>query len=354
MSTQHWILYGATGYTGRLTAALAVSRGERPILAGRSRGALEAMGRELGLEVRVFALDAPAALRAGLRGAAAVLHDAGPFSKTSRPMVDACLAEGVHYLDITGELDVFEAILARDAEAKAAGVTLLPGVGFDVVPTDCVAAMLHEQMPRATHLELAFAGLGAMSRGTAKTSVERLGVGGAARIEGKLQVVPHGWRRREVDFPHGRRTVVSIPWGDVVTAYRTTGIPNIVTYMAAGKSMQRQLAWIERLRPVLRVGLVQRALKKVIDLRAAGPSEDLRQRGYADVFGEVRDAYGHAASLTLTTPDGYTLTADSSLRAVRRLCAGGVPTGALTPALAFGARFVLECDGVTLTPNAGK
>ena len=348
MNAKPWILYGATGYTGRLTAELAVQRGERPILAGRTRAALETMGRELRLETRAFDLHDPRAVRDGIRGAAAVLHDAGPFSTTSRPMVDACIAERVHYLDITGELDVFEAIFARDAEAKLAGVTLLPGVGFDVVPTDCLAAMLHERMPTATHLELAFAGLGAMSRGTAKTSVERLGIGGAARIEGKLQVVPHGWRKREIEFPHGRRTVVSIPWGDVVTAYRTTGIPNIVTYMAASRTLQRQLVWLERFRPLLRVGLVQRALKRAIDRRPAGPSETQRETGYTDLFGEARDARGRVETLLLTTPDGYTLTADSSLRAVRRLCDGGVPTGALTPALAFGARFILDCEGVTL------
>src|SRR5262249_9109202 len=116
-----WMLYGANGYTGRITAELAVKRGERPILAGRREEAVRALAERLGLEWRIFALSEPAAVRAGLRGVAAVAHMAGPFSTASRPMVDACLEAHAHYLDITGEIAVLEAVLAREAEAKLAG-----------------------------------------------------------------------------------------------------------------------------------------------------------------------------------------------------------------------------------------
>ena len=136
-----WLLYGATGYTGRLTAAAAASRGWRPVLAGRSEAPLRALAEPLGLEYRVAPLE-PAPLRAALQGIDAVLHMAGPFSETSRPMVDACLATGTHYLDVTGEAQVFAACYARDREARDAGVCLLPGVGFDVVPTDGLATFL--------------------------------------------------------------------------------------------------------------------------------------------------------------------------------------------------------------------
>ena len=151
-----WMLYGANGYTGRLIARVAAGRGERPVLAGRSAEKLEPLARELGLEHRVVGLDDQDLQCAALADVDAVVHAAGPFSLTSEPMVDACLATSTHYIDITGEIDVFERIFARDGEARRAGVVLLPGAGFDVVPTDGVAARLARELPEAVELELAF------------------------------------------------------------------------------------------------------------------------------------------------------------------------------------------------------
>ncbi|MCC6524051.1 MAG: saccharopine dehydrogenase NADP-binding domain-containing protein [Polyangiaceae bacterium] len=348
MSNGTFMLYGATGYTGRLTAKLAKARGLTPILAGRSADAVAALGRELDLSTRVFSLDDARATRAALDGVDVVLHAAGPFSATSRPMVDACLAAKVSYLDITGEIAVFEAIFARDAEARAAGVSLVPGVGFDVVPTDCVAALLKAELPDATELELAFAGLGSMSRGTLKTSLEGLPSAGRIRKDGALVRVPHAYRVKTIAFPHGERLVVSIPWGDVATAYRSTGIPDIVVYMGASPGMVRQMKLLRVVAPLLGVPALQRFLQRRLERRAAGPSDERRARGYSDVWGQVRNAAGQTASMALTTPEGYTLTADSSLRAVLRVLAGDVAPGALTPSQAFGSRFVLECEGVVV------
>jgi short subunit dehydrogenase-like uncharacterized protein len=98
-----------------------------------------------------------------------VLCAAGPFSATSRPVADACLRNRVHYLDITGEIDVFEALAARDAEAKARGIMLLPGVGFDVAPSDCLAAHLKRRLPDANDLRPYLSLRANTSRGTAKT-----------------------------------------------------------------------------------------------------------------------------------------------------------------------------------------
>ena len=168
-----WLLYGAYGYTGARIARLAVERGERPTLAGRDATATAALAEELNLPHCSFDLEDPHRLSQAIKGFRAVLHCAGPFSATSQPMADACLATGAHYLDITGEIGVFEALAARDQEARTAGVCLLPGVGFDVVPTDCLAALLSERLPGASHLELAFRGAGTPSRGTARTMLAR-------------------------------------------------------------------------------------------------------------------------------------------------------------------------------------
>src|SRR5262245_11521378 len=209
-----YLLYGANGYTGALIARAAAARGHRPVLAGRNAAAVAALGRDLGLDHRAFALDSPAVVAEGVRGMKAVLHCAGPFAHTSRPMADACLEEGVHYLDITGEVAVFEALAARDAEARAAGVMLLPGAGFDVVPSDCLAAHLKRRLPSATRLALGLLALGKRSRGTATTVLENLPRGGLVRRGGVLKRVPAAWRKREIDFGSGPVQAITIPWGD--------------------------------------------------------------------------------------------------------------------------------------------
>src|SRR5206468_1467866 len=126
LSARPWLLYGATGYTGKKIAQQAVRQGLRPILAGRGDG-VRRVAAELGLPARVFGLDDAAAVRTGLDGVHAVLHCAGPFSATAAPMIEACLATGAHYLDITGEIAVFEFAASRDADALKRGVVLCPG-----------------------------------------------------------------------------------------------------------------------------------------------------------------------------------------------------------------------------------
>ena len=222
-----WLLYGASGYTGRRIAEEARRRGLRPILAGRDPRKIRSLAERLGCPARVFPLRSVAGITEDLEGVRAVLNCAGPFSATAEPMMDACLAAGVHYLDITGEIAVIEAAAARHQRAVAAGVSLIPAVGFDVVPSDCLAAMLAERLPGATHLQLAFRLTGSPSAGTAKSMLEALPRGGRARIAERIVRVPVAWKTREIPFRDGRRMAVTVPWGDVASAWHTTGIPNV-------------------------------------------------------------------------------------------------------------------------------
>ena len=344
MST--FLLYGANGYTGRLIAREAVVRGLRPVLAGRNAEAIEKLARELGLEHRIFSLDDAAATRAGLEGVKAVLHCAGPFAHTAQPMVDACLEKRVHYLDITGEISVFEALAARDTEAMAAGILLLPGAGFDVVPSDCLAAHLHRRLPAAKHLTLAFRGIGRYSRGTATTIVENLHRGGAVRRGGVLASVPAAWRTREIDFGQGPTLAVTIPWGDVSTAYRSTGIGDIEVYTAMTRWQLRMMRLSRSLGWLLRTSRVQNFLKRRIQSGPPGPSDEERARGRTYLWGEVEDGSGRRMVSRLRGPEGYAFTVLTTLAAITRVLADDAPAGFQTPSLAYGPDFVLEVAGV--------
>ena len=349
-----FMIYGANGYTGRLIAREAVRRGLKPMLAGRNRDEIAELAQELGLPRRVFDLSNPVEVARNLDGVSIVLHCAGPFSRTAAPMLNACLDLNVHYLDITGEIDVFELCHHAHVRAKHQGVVVLPGSGFDVVPTDCVAAMLKKQLPDATSLVLAFEAGGGPSPGTAKTSVEGLRKGGRARINGELTSVPLAWKSRDFMRDGKARTAMTIPWGDVFTAYVSTGIPNIETYMVVPPKTIERMQWIRRMQFLLSVGFVQSFMKRRIERSTPGPSEKRRSDSGSYVWGEVRNAAGKLAKLEIAAPNGYDLTVTASLGIVEHLLrlthapAGGY----FTPSQLMGADYVLKLPGVRLVDTA--
>jgi short subunit dehydrogenase-like uncharacterized protein len=340
------LIYGANGYTGRLIVQQALAQGLRPILSGRDANSVQLLAREHDLEARPAMLEDTPALDRALAGCRAVLNCAGPFSRTAKVMADACLRAGTHYLDITGEIAVFEMLASRSAEAQRAGVMLLPGVGFDVVPSDCLAAHLHRRLPSATWLVLAFHGGTGVSRGTATTMVENIDRGGAVRRDGRITPVPAAWHRRDIDYGDRVRRSVTIPWGDVATAYHSTGIPNIEVYAAAPRAAIRGMIVARYFAPLLATAPAQRWLKRRIRAGASGPSEAQRRGAVARLWGEAWDDAGGRVRSRLRTPDGYTLTALTAVAAAREVLAGRAKTGFQTPSLAFGADFILEVAGV--------
>jgi short subunit dehydrogenase-like uncharacterized protein len=343
-----FLLYGASGFTGRLITRRAVQLGLRPLLAARDEAAVRALAEEHRLTHRSFELDDAAALDDALAVVPAVLHAAGPFVHTAAPMVEACLRTGTAYLDITGELDVFERLHAMDAIARAGGVLLLPGVGFDIVATDLLAAHLKRRLPAAVRLRLAFHAPGGMSRGTAATMVENLGRGGVVRRNRRITAVPPGWRRRTVDFGFGTRParVTTIPWGDVSTAYHSTGIPDVEVYTRATAVQHALLVASRRMGWLVRATPVQQLIKVGVRAAPPGPAEENLRRGASFVWGQVEDDVGRRATARLRAPNAYTLTAMTAVDAMRRVLDGAAPAGFQTPSLAWGPDWILELEGV--------
>lgn len=341
-----WLIYGANGYSGELAVREAVKRGLRPTLGGRNRERVEALGRELSLPTRAVSLDDGAGLDAMLEDVDLVLHAAGPFVHTSRPMVDSCLRSRTHYLDITGEIGVFERVLRRGDEARDAGVALIPGVGFDVVPSDCLAAMLAAKMPNATKLDLAFYGKGSgISKGTLKTMIEGIAEGGAVRQGGKIVRVPTAFHSRDIEFSSGVRHAMTIPWGDVSTAWYSTEIPDIRVYTGTPPAGVRRLRRLRPFLPLLGFVPLRRALQYFVRNKE-GPDEETRATATMYLWGEVSDESGASESMTMSTPEGYRFTAISSISSVEKVLSGEVAPGAWTPSRAFGAEFALTLEGV--------
>jgi len=343
--TSDWMIYGACGFTGQLVVAEAVQRGHRPVLAGRSEKKLVPLAEELGLDWVVVDLHDTSALTQAVAQVDLVFHAAGPFVHTGDPMLRACLVAGTNYVDITGEIFVFEKTFSHDQAAIQRGIALISGVGFDVVATDCLAEHVANQVPNVVELEIAVAAISRASAGTAKTVLEMLPWGGWVRREGELTPYRWGQGARRLPFSHRELDVVPIPWGDLATGFQTTGAANITTYLALPKSSIRLLRWMAPLgQRALAIKPIRRMFQKWAEKTSHGPDEERRNTKRSYAWARAADGQGREAQAWLETSEAYQFTAVSGVRCVERVFQER-PQGALTPALAFGADFVLEIEG---------
>lgn len=345
-----FIIYGANGYTAQLIADLAIKQGLKPLLSGRNEAKIKPIADALGLDYKAVDLADTNALNDLLKQSGIFLNCAGPFMYTADAAARACIANKVHYLDITGEYNVFENVKKLGEQARTAGVMLLPGAGFDVVPSDCLALHLKNRLPNATHLTLAFAALqGGMSRGTAKTTVEGMGYGGTIRKDGKLVSVPMSYKAETIDFGPFKSPAAVIPWGDISTAYSSTGIANIEVFTALKAKQINALKWGDRLAPLLRLRFVKNYMLKQVDKRKPGPDENRRNKTTCYFRGTATDANGNKAEALQTTPDGYNLTMLTAVQIVNEILVGSYKPGYQTPATAYGADFILKIPGCSRT-----
>lgn len=349
MQAGSFLLYGANGYTGDLIARYASEYNLEPILAGRSKELIEPMATKLGFSYRIFDVNDSVALHAALKEVKVVVNAAGPFQFTAQQMIEGCLKTGTHYLDINGDISMFEMMKSYDVAAKKAGIMLLPGAGFDVVPTDCLALKLKNMLPDAISLQLAFATLGGgLSHGTATTMASKLGEGGAVRKEGKILKHPLGKKGMWVDFGVKRLFVMTIPWGDISTAYTTTGIPDIESYTGMSRKVYYLLKVQFLFNWLLRTSFLRNSLKKKINKRPAGPSDEQRNKARSLVWGKATNPAGKSVTARLSGPEGYTLTTYSALVLVQKVLNGNFIPGYQTPAGGYGENLVMEIPGVQL------
>ena len=352
MRSHQIILYGSYGYTGSLIAEECKAKKLNVILAGRNTTKLKEQSGQTGYPYEIVDIDDHSdrkVLLALLRKAHLVIHCGGPFQHTAKQMAEACLETGTHYTDITGEYPVFELLSKFDSVAKNVGILLMPGVGFDVVPSDCLALHLKNRLPSATHLQLAFTmSNGGLSRGTSKTMIEGMGYGGMIRRNGKLTPIKLGDKVMEIDFGSYKTKALCIPWGDISTAWRSTGIPNIEVYSGIPEKMIRAAKLSRWLNWLLRKRWMKNYLQKKIDKRSPGPTQEKRESGRSYLWGKVWDAQGRTVEARLETPSGYKLTAKTAVLIAEKILSAEVRPGYFTPAQYFGEDLILNIEGTIL------
>lgn len=319
------LIYGATGYTGRMAAQHAKALGLDFEIAGRDRPSLAAFAEVLGVPFRVFATDSQAS--ASLSGISVLLNFAGPFAQTADALMCACIKAGVDYLDITAEINMYRLAERLGAQAAEAGVMLLPGVGWDVVPTDSLAVHVAQRVDHPVALQIALQVPGSMSRGSAKSVSEIIGAGVLARVQGELIATPEA-APRHFDFGEGPVLCVPLSFGDLVTAWHSTGIPNIAMFVhIAGDAFP------------------QGDLSQLPD----GPTAQERDTHRARAVVEVTGAQGTVARSVIETVNGYSYTPLAAIEAARRVLAGERQPGFATPARVFGGGFAQSIAGTTVT-----
>jgi short subunit dehydrogenase-like uncharacterized protein len=337
-----WLLYGASGYTGRLILRAALDAGESPIVAGRNAAALQAEAGGAGLEWRDFEASAP-----NLNGVTAVLNAAGPFEITGPPLMQACIAAKIPYLDIAGEYGALQKAQALDEQARAAGAVLLPGVGLAVLPTDCLAVRLSRELPTATHLQIGVWTKSGASRGTLRAVLPLLTQPGLVRTNGILRPASFAEKTEVFDFGNNKPDALPLyPWrGDVVAATKSTNIPHIETYVGLPRALELAAT---KLPGVLSSGLTQKLLGRWIDSQPLGPTREQRNQGQSVVRVRVRVGLQKPVEAALSLGDPYDFTVHAALAALKRALAGGLPPGFQTPGLALGPEFVLGIENVSM------
>ena len=343
-SNSRVLLYGAYGYTGRLAAELAAAKKLDVVLAGRNKDALAALGDRLGLPTRVVGLDDPKRLSEVLKDITCVVHMAGPFATTSPPMLNACLATQTNYIDITGEIEVFEAMWSREDEIKRAGITVVPGAGFDVVPSDCLAGYVAGKLERPVSLIIALRGLESASQGTLRTAIRQVSKPVLCRRAGAI-VALDDRSPRWIDFGSGDEPCVPVSWGDVATAFHSTGVGNITVYFRRTKLLRSVDILGKLFGPLLRSRIGQRGLAAIVRSLPEGPSQSERNGHRGTIWAVAIDCSGRSFKASLSTPDAYDFTANSALEISSRISSLPTAVGLVTPSQAFGADFVLSLPG---------
>lgn len=338
------LLYGANGFTGKLIIKELVNRKINFTVAGRNENEIKALGEAYNVDYRIFDLNDHQNICRHIASHKLVIHAAGPFIYTAEPMIKACIDQGVHYIDITGEIQVFELAKSLGKAAAERGVLLLPGAGFDVVPTDCAGLMAKEALEEAQSLEIAFYQKGGqISRGTMKTSVLGMADKGRVRKDGQLTAENTGKRSKVIEFDHQlKRHVMSIPWGDVSTAHHTTGIPNIVAYMAVHPRTIRLVKFQSLLRPLFRIKWLRNWMLKKIDDRPPGPDQSTMETASTYIYARAVDRNGRSACIRLKCQEAYSLTSFFAAYIAEQVLQDSFTPGFQTPAGMFGSQLIFE------------
>jgi short subunit dehydrogenase-like uncharacterized protein len=340
------LIYGATGYTGRLIAERLRNSRRHLVVAGRTPDRVQALAAELGVAGEVMAIDDAEALDSALEDVDVLINAASPFALTAPALIESCLRTNTHYLDIAGELPVFLNAFLHDEAARGRGIMIMPGAGFGVVASDCLAVHVAALVPNAKYLRVAVRP-GSISRGSFRSALEVANSPLSIRRNGKLTLLPVGRLQRAFDFGDGETESVAVSWADVFTAYHSTGIRNIEAYFEAGFAARALYQLGAGVAGAMQLRPVRALIDAVAGAWPEGPSEVRRQSERCVIVAEAEDSWRQVRCARLETPDGYSFTAEAAATIAKRIIGGDFVSGFQTPARVYGADLALQFKGTS-------
>jgi short subunit dehydrogenase-like uncharacterized protein len=343
-------VYGATGFTGGLIAAELKRLGADLLVAGRDRAKLERLSEELGgVPFRAVSLDDSAGLWEMLEGCSVLAACAGPFTLHGEPLVEAAVETGTHYLDTTGEQGFMRMVFERYGErARETGAALVPGMGFDYVPGDLIAAITADGMGPLEEIVVAYCVQGfTPTHGTALSGLEIMRGGDVVWTDGEWRDAPRsadGGRWRFPD-PLGEQRTLRYPAGEQITVPRHVETKRVRTLLNGMVVPQPLMPLAVTASPLLGVAMrtpLRHAMGTAIRRLPAAPSEEDRKACRFTIGCEARGKSG-ARRGAVQGGDVYGLTA-ASLANAATLCADPAydRSGALAPAQAFDPAAFLD------------
>jgi short subunit dehydrogenase-like uncharacterized protein len=339
------LIYGATGYTGRLIARRLRRLRCHIVVAGRTPDRVQALSAELGVAGRAVAIDEAEALDQALDDVDVLINAASPFASTAPALIESCLRTKTHYLDITGELPVFQNAFGYDASARKRGIMIMPGAGLGIVASDCLAAHVAELVPNAKYLRIALLRPNSFSRGTFRSALGLANSRVSIRRNGRLISLPVGRLQRAFDFGDGERESVAVSWADIFTAYHSTGIRNIETYFEADFAARALYQLGAGVADAMQLKPVKTLIDAIASAWPEGPPDVRRQTEQCVIVAEAEDSWRQRRCVRLTTPDGYSFTAEAATLIAQRILRGDFASGFQSPARVYGADLVLDFRG---------
>ena len=347
------VLFGATGYTGRLTARALVDRGARPVLAGRDADRLAGLGAELGgLDTAVADVSRVQTISALLGPGDVLISTVGPFARYGASAVTAAVTAGAHYLDSTGEAPFIRRVFTEYGP-RATGSALLTAFGYDFVPGNLAGALALAQAPSAVRVDIGYfvtgaANAGGMSSGTRASGVGMMLAPHHAFRGGRIVTEPSARHVRA--FPVGNRVGNRSQPAASIGGTEPYTLPRIAPQLT---DVRVYLGWFgpaTRLLQALSVGMsvltklpgaagaVHSALRPLTRSTGTGPAPEARARNGSRVVAVCSDASGRElATVQVAGVDAYDFTARVLAWSAEQLAAGAVAgTGALGPVDAFG------------------
>ncbi len=357
------VLFGATGYTGSLTAQALVERGASPVLAGRNQAALEQLADELDGDIEVAVADAtdPTAVRALLEPGDVIVSTVGPFIKFGEAAVAAAAEMGAHYLDSTGEGPFVRSVFERHGQvAESSGATLLTAFGFDYVPGNLAGALaLEEAGAGATQVDVCYVARNFSTSGGTRASIAGIMLqDGYAFRDATMRNARMGGDVRR--FQGGSRPATGLS----VSATEQYGLPasyddlrDVSVYVAVPPGVARTMALAGlAITPVRRIGalrsLAGSLAERFIPGSTGGPTPEQRARASVEILAEAGDGSHVTGRSRLRGGDPYDFTAEILAWGAVRAASGGLRAkGACGPVEAFGLKALQEgCGEAGLVP----